>query len=44
MEYRVTQAGAAGIAPASSLWATYTYRRTAPWDVLVGSLVHLHLE
>jgi O-antigen ligase len=44
MEYRVTQAGAAGIAPASSLWATYTYRRAAPWDVLVGSLVHLHLE
>jgi O-antigen ligase len=44
MEYRVTQNGAEGLAPATSLWATYTYRRSAPWDVLVGSLVHLHLE
>ena len=28
----------------ADLWATYTYRRPAPWDVLVPSLVHLRLE
>jgi O-antigen ligase/tetratricopeptide (TPR) repeat protein len=28
----------------ADLWSTYTYRRPAPWDVLVPSLLHLRLE
>jgi tetratricopeptide (TPR) repeat protein/O-antigen ligase len=28
----------------ADLWATYTYRRPAPWDLLVPSLIHLRLE
>jgi O-antigen ligase len=28
----------------ADLWATYTYRRPAPWDILVPSLVHLTLD
>jgi Lipid A core - O-antigen ligase and related enzymes len=28
----------------ADLWATYTYRRPGPWDILVPSLVHLQLE
>jgi len=43
-ESRVTQDASEHLVFATSLWATYTYRRSAPWDVLVGSLVHLHLE
>lgn len=43
-ELRVTQDGAAGFDLAPPLWGTYTYRRTTPRDILVGSLVHLHLE
>jgi tetratricopeptide (TPR) repeat protein len=28
----------------ADLWATYTYRRPGPWDILVPSLIHLRLE
>jgi tetratricopeptide (TPR) repeat protein len=46
-ELRVSPDGMVGVqmpgGPAD-LWATYTYRRPAPWDVLVGSLIHLRLE
>jgi len=28
----------------ADLWATYTYRRPAPWDLLAPSLIHLRLE
>jgi tetratricopeptide (TPR) repeat protein len=46
-ELRVSPSGTRiGQLPGSiaDLWATYTYRRPGPWDILVPSLVHLHIE
>jgi O-antigen ligase/tetratricopeptide (TPR) repeat protein len=46
-ELRVTESEpSVGQQPGSiaDLWATYTYRRPGPWDILVPSLLHLHLE
>jgi O-antigen ligase/tetratricopeptide (TPR) repeat protein len=46
-ELRVSAEGMVGVqlpgSPAD-LWATYTFRRPGPWDILVPSLVHLRLE
>jgi tetratricopeptide (TPR) repeat protein len=44
---RVSPTGMLGrqlVGDPADLWATYTYRRPAPWDILVPSLVHLTLE
>jgi O-antigen ligase/tetratricopeptide (TPR) repeat protein len=46
-EMRVSQEGMVGdqlLGDPADLWATYTYRRPAPWDILVPSLVHLRIE
>lgn len=45
-EFRVSDAGMVGrqlIGDPADLWATYTYRRPGPWDILVPSLIHLKL-
>jgi O-antigen ligase/tetratricopeptide (TPR) repeat protein len=45
-ELRVSPSGMVGRqlpGDPADLWATYTYRRPAPWDVLVPSLIHLKL-
>lgn len=46
-ETRVSDSGMIGrqlIGDPADLWATYTYRRPAPWDILVPSLLHLTLK
>ncbi len=46
-EMRVSDEGMVGmqlLGDPADLWATYTYRRPAPWDILVPNLVHLRLE
>jgi tetratricopeptide (TPR) repeat protein len=46
-ELRVSNSGLVGEqlpGEPADLWATYTYRRPGPWDLLVPSLVHLTLE
>jgi hypothetical protein len=46
-EMRVSPAGMVGrqlVGDPADLWATYTYRRPAPWDILVPSLIHLKVE
>jgi hypothetical protein len=46
-ETRVSESGMIGrqlIGDPADLWATYTYLRPAPWDILVPSLIHLKLE
>jgi tetratricopeptide (TPR) repeat protein len=45
-EVRVSDTGMIGrqlIGEPADLWATYTYRRPGPWDILVPSLIHLRL-
>ena len=45
-ELRVSTEGMVGsqlVGEPADLWATYTFRRPAPWDILVPSLVHLKL-
>jgi hypothetical protein len=45
-EVRVSDGGMVGmqlIGNPADLWATYTYRRPGPWDILVPSLIHLKL-
>ena len=46
-ETRVSETGMTGrqlIGDPADLWATYTYRRPAPWDILVPTLLHLTIE
>lgn len=46
-EMRVSETGMTGaqlLGDPADLWATYTYRRPAPWDILVPSLIHLRIE
>jgi hypothetical protein len=45
-EARVSDTGMVGrqlIGDPADLWATYTYRRPGPWDMLVPTLLHLML-
>jgi hypothetical protein len=45
-ELRVSESGMVGrqlVGEPADLWATYTYRRPGPWDILVPSLIHLKL-